>query len=1433
MPATNGFRRLIRTTFAFGLLAAGLQAQTRWRGGGVEITLTGSKVTRITVSGRQLAVSPAPFVALREVAVGKADFVPGALTSGPEGTLRATFAGLGVVAEITPHGEGGRLALSARVTGKPGAARGYLLRFSLPFDALGWQWHDDMQTAREVTAGNRYQNTRPLRAFADMPEWEGKGKLEFGHSNRNFCTVLTGPVGLCLAMPLDRPCLSRTAYDADTQRLDLVFDFALSPDSRFPNQAEFQFLLYGCDPEWGFRDALQGYYKQFPQWFKRYIRRQGQWMAFTRLSSIDNADEFGFALQEGAPEVDYDDKLDVISAIYFTHAGMGAKIPGHDPEKDPLPSHEIQVKAVEAAFKRRTKQEGVFAAVGLHDREGKLAVAKWSVYAHLIAQFNLDPELPYGKWTLEQAIRRTEQAKARNGAVLDGFYYDGLTTGVNYRRDHFRTAGAPVLWDPFAKRPFIYNFFSSCEFSRAAAELLRPRGQITMMNGALGSSFYVAPWLDVLGAETGLRIPRESFNYIRTVIHRKPFMTLLKGNYEQRIGHAEMELFMKRCLAYGVFPGFFDWPPSGLGPGGRYWDHAAYFERDRELFRKYQPLCLTLADAGWSPVTHALGSSASVPVERYGPDADGVVYLSLLNETARSQETVLRVDAAALGLADGVQALELVGSAPIPLVREGKFLTARLQLPPDGVMALQLAAPRQVAGWRVQQAAEIAKAGVRMLGVDRDKPARPVHWLPSGKARLVAENGSRHAVLGNGSGNVRQWAMLFQSEPAALTLRARVRARDLKAKTPNAAAIRCRIAWTTKSFSHYEWRDFPLPTGTYDWQDVSFTIQSDQPLRAVDVRPTLGGGTSGELWVSKVSLSDAEGGERLLDPAFEQWYLPLPTGVRPVVEDSYARLSTLLSNTQASEGEILAGLALCTRLESGIRAAKAENGGRRALRDVVALRHHLGYAFLARKGGTPPVLRVPETVIPGDAIQPQTSDGEGTWSFELAGKPARPPFAVPADTAPGTVLPVQATCSLGNGKQAVRFTMARTVRVVEPVSLELTPKGMDLATGTSRVQVLVRNNGRRQLSGQLTGVAPAGWIVTVPAIPAIAAGGSTTVSASLAPKGKGTVASVPVTFVAQVGAIRSERTLDVLYLPPGANRIPNPSFEAGMGRWSAYPKIKPEIVPGGRSGAALQLQSTVPAQAGVHHSVVLKQKAPCALFLQAFAQTEDVSGSKGRGFSLYVDLYHTDGTASYGHTYSFDPGETGWQLGTLYIEPRKPVANANIYLLFRQRTGTVRYDDILLVEDARRKGNLAPTAKVSVDSSYSKYTAEPLTDGIIEPGDRHWSEQAWASADEVKAHHVQLDFPAPVQVRRVVVHWSRDAGVMRTSRQLRVESAAGVLWQADALAKSPLTEIILKTPATVKSLRLVQPAGGGPEERPGLFWIREIEVFGDPQPPQP
>ena len=262
-----------------------------------------------------------------------------------------------------------------------------------------------------------------------------------------------------------------------------------------------------------------------------YAREQGQWMAFARLSEIDNANEFLFGLQEGASEPEYDDKLGVLSASYFTHAGMFANIPGYDPEKDPMPSYEAQVAAVETQFKRTTNLSGLYEKVGLHTPEGKLDVRKSSVYGHLLAQFTLDPELPYGEWT-----EANPDADGAPQATRAATRMASTTTAsprartITPRRWMHLPVGSVALW------PFLNNFFS-VEFACAPRQAVPPQGPDHDDERRPGGSFYVAPG-STYWAPRGLRI-RACFNYIRTIIHHKPFLTLLKGNYEKNLGRAE------------------------------------------------------------------------------------------------------------------------------------------------------------------------------------------------------------------------------------------------------------------------------------------------------------------------------------------------------------------------------------------------------------------------------------------------------------------------------------------------------------------------------------------------------------------------------------------------------------------------------------------------------------------------------------------------------------------------------------------------------------------------------------------------------------------------------------------------------------------------------------------------------------------------------
>ncbi len=472
-----------------------------------------------------------------------------------------------------------------------------------------------------------------------------------------------------------------------------------------------------------------------------------------------------------------------------------------------------------------------------------------------------------------------------------------------------------------------------------------------MMNGALGASFYVAPWLDVLGAETGVRIPRNRLNYIRSITRHKPFLTLLKGNFEQQLGHEEIKTHMEQCLAYGIPPGLFDWMPSGLGPGGRYWDHPRYYERDRALFRKYQPLCSALAAAGWEPVTYARTSQPKVFVERFGPTTDGIIWLSLLNEDKQDLKTTVEIDPEQLQLKGGpVRAVEVVAERPVHPAESGDTLQTELEMPAGGVRVLQITRPMAAARWRIAQALGVLDRGIRMRQLDVARPALPVHWRPAagtvsrdssgGKTNLVLRGDKASAVSAS------QWVMLFQSEAKELKLRVRAKGENISGQEGTASIV-CRLARVTPSFTHYESRQLDLPSGTYDWKDFELPIRSAQPLRAIQVTPQLAKGAQGALHLAAIGISDAGTPQYVADPEFAEWYEPLPAELRPLLDENCLAIRTELLRLQDAPGP--EGIAAIDRriqaLRETIARAKAENGCRRVLRDLETVEHHLNQAL--------------------------------------------------------------------------------------------------------------------------------------------------------------------------------------------------------------------------------------------------------------------------------------------------------------------------------------------------------------------------------------------------------------------------------------------------------------------------------------------------------
>jgi hypothetical protein len=129
-------------------------------------------------------------------------------------------------------------------------------------------------------------------------------------------------------------------------------------------------------------------------------------------------------------------------------------------------------------------------------------------------------------------------------------------------------------------------------------------------------------------------MPDAELLYRRALTKGKPYCFLMNTRFES-FPAGLVEKYMKRCLAYGMFPGFF----SHNASQGAYFTRPELYNRDRPLFKKYVPLCKRMAEAGWEPITRAAGSDPHVYVERFGDK-----YLTVFNDSPERKTATVTLD---------------------------------------------------------------------------------------------------------------------------------------------------------------------------------------------------------------------------------------------------------------------------------------------------------------------------------------------------------------------------------------------------------------------------------------------------------------------------------------------------------------------------------------------------------------------------------------------------------------------------------------------------------------------------------------------------------------------------------------------------------------------------------------------------------------------
>jgi hypothetical protein len=513
-----------------------------------------------------------------------------------------------------------------------GKDRAVTLVYAVPVSAQQCRWFHDPRETRAVEPGREYLNAGRFAAGAN------------GHLSRwPFATVANKEQAVALGIDLMQPAFFRVGYNAGTQELFLAYDLGLA---REKPAAHLRFCKFAFDAQGEFRSALARYYQLFPGSFERRVAQQGLWMPFAKISAVKGWEDFGFRFKEGDNETAWDDEHGILTFRYTEPMTWWMRMP-----KDmPRTLEAALAEAKRLATEKKDAGAQALLTSGFYDEQGRYAArlldtpwcdgAVWSINS--MPGIVGDVTDFKNKWG--PSVRERLYGPGKK-ADLDGEYIDSsegyVTNELDFRRDHFAAAQTPLTFSLKDHKPAIFRGLIVFEYVQALAKDTHGMNKLMMANSTPINLCWLTPLCDVLGTETdwnpsGTWRPMSDSEllYRRALCKGKPYCFLMNTQFE-RFSHEAVEKYMKRSLAYGMFPGFF----SANASQGHYFTRPALYDRDRDLFKKYVPLCQRVAEAGWEPVPRATSSHKDVHVERFGDQ-----YLTIFNDSKQSQEVAITTE---------------------------------------------------------------------------------------------------------------------------------------------------------------------------------------------------------------------------------------------------------------------------------------------------------------------------------------------------------------------------------------------------------------------------------------------------------------------------------------------------------------------------------------------------------------------------------------------------------------------------------------------------------------------------------------------------------------------------------------------------------------------------------------------------------------------
>ncbi|MBR4171486.1 MAG: hypothetical protein IKR48_07530 [Kiritimatiellae bacterium] len=564
---------------------------------------------------------------LRDVS-GNGDFV-----TVPADAAEAKTKGIPQVVCTQTKGAGDCEFFDVSITSPDERDHAFTLYYVIPMPA-GAVWLDAGESKRDGS-GQSWE-------VADVTAWSvpGNGRL----SRYPFAVMQENGRGFGLGIDPDFPAVYRVAYNGGSREFFLAYDLGLTRECP---TVKIRFCTFRFSLEEGFRNALDAYYRLFPQAFVRRVERQGLWMPFANISKVKGWEDFGFRFKEGITETSWDDAHDILTFRYTEPMTWWMSIPKGSPY--------TLSNALEIA-------EGLAAKGNLHARALKTSSFR-NQRGEVPGLFQYTPWCNGIVWSLNDApglegevtgfsckardrvCKTPYDPQTKKGA--DGEYIDSasgyVTDMLDFRRDHFARMKTPLTFDPKTHAVGIYKGMICYEYIKGLADEAHQQERLMMANTVPSNWSWLPPLLDVMGTETDWHRAKRwdptsipDMFYCRALCRQKPYCYLMNTDFT-KWGYEESERFMKRSLAFGFFPGYF----SADASTDQYFQNPEWYERDRPLFKKYIPLVRRVAEAGWEPLTGVTTSEGKLHLERFGTQP-GNSYLTVFNPTKTPQRDILR-----------------------------------------------------------------------------------------------------------------------------------------------------------------------------------------------------------------------------------------------------------------------------------------------------------------------------------------------------------------------------------------------------------------------------------------------------------------------------------------------------------------------------------------------------------------------------------------------------------------------------------------------------------------------------------------------------------------------------------------------------------------------------------------------------------------------